>query len=289
MRIAVTGGRGRLGRFVVAELARHHDVRVIDRSSPSESDGFAAVDVLDGDALAAAFNEQEIVVHLAAIDRSVASSPEEVFETNVRGTWNAFHAAAATGVRRVILCSSSSALGLDDTNPDMPPLYLPVDETHPARPTATYGLSKLIGEQIAASFARTGEMEVLILRPVYVAFSEMVPFLSGASGGQPDREAEPRPYLRAYVGPEDAARAFLLAAERAYAGIETFHIAAADSFIDQPTLDYVRTLYGGLPRVRKPELYAEMPRASAWDIEHARKGLGWRPTTSWAKLRKGTI
>jgi len=186
----------------------------------------------------------------------------------------------------VILCSSSSALGLDDTNPEMPPLYLPVDEAHPARPSGTYGLSKLIGEQIAASFARTGEMEVLILRPVYVAFSEMIPFLSGVSGGRPDRETEPRPYLRAYVSPEDVARAFLLAAERAYAGIETFHVAAADTFIDEPTLDYVRALYGSLPPVRKPELYAAVPRTSAWDIEHARRALGWRPTTSWAELRK---
>ena len=287
MRIAVTGGRGRLGCYVVQELARHHEVRVIDRSSSSESNAFAAVDVLDGAALAAAVSEQEVVVHLAAIDRSVASSPEEVFETNVRGTWNVFHAAASAGVRRVLLCSSSSALGLDDTNPDMPPVYLPVDEAHPARPTGTYGLSKLIGEQIAASFARTGEMEVLILRPVYVAFPEMIPFLSGASGRQPHREAEPRPHLRAYVGPEDVARAFLLAAERAYAGIDTFHIAAADTFIDGPTLDHIRGLYGGLPPVRKPELYAAMPRASAWDIEHARKALGWRPTMSWADLRKG--
>ena len=289
MLIAVTGGRGRLGRYVVQELERHHWVRVIDRTPSRWEDDTVAIDVLDGTTLTAALSEQEVVIHLAAIDRSVASSPEEVFETNVRGTWNVFQAAASAGVRRVILCSSSSALGLDDTNPDMPPLYLPVDEAHPPRPTGTYGLSKLIGEQIAASFARTGEMEVLILRPDYVAFPEMLPILSGASGGQPDREAEPRPYLRAYVGPEDVARAFRLAAERAYAGIETFHIAAADTFIDEPTLDYLRGLYGGLPPLRKPELYAAVPRASAWDIEHARRALGWRPTTTWAELRKPTV
>ncbi|HVM78387.1 MAG TPA: NAD(P)-dependent oxidoreductase [Stellaceae bacterium] len=289
MRIAVTGGRGRLGRYVVRELARHHTVRAIDRGPPDRDDDLAAVDVLDGDALAKALAGQEIVAHLAAIDRSVARSPEEVFETNVRGTWNVFHAAARAGVRRIILCSSSSALGLDDTNPEMPPLYLPIDESHPARPTATYGLSKVIGEQIAAAFARTGEIEVLVLRPVYVAFPEMIPFLLGKPGREPGREAEPRPYLRAYVGPEDAARAFLLAAERAYAGIETFHIAAADTFIDEPTLDHIRGLYGAVPPLHKPEIYGAQPRASAWDIEHARRALGWRPSTSWADLRRRIV
>lgn len=283
MRIAVTGGRGRLGRYVVAELARRHEVGVIDRAPPDGS--FAAVDVLDGAALADAVRDQEMVVHFAAIDRSVASAPEAIFETNVRGTWNVFHAAANAGVRRVILCSSVSALGLDHSNPGMAPLYLPVDEAHPARPSETYGLSKLIGEQIAAAFARRGEMEVLVLRPTYVAFPEMIPFLAGMAGRQPEREAEPQPYLRAYVGPEDVARAFALAAERAYAGIETFHIAAADTFIDEPTLDYLRRIYGGLPTVRKPEVYGEKPRAGVFDIEHARRALGWRPTTSWPELR----
>ena len=288
MRITVTGGRGRLGKYVVRELKGAHQVLVLDRSPPGFDEEGAAVDVLDGEALATALAGEEIVVHLAAIDRSVARSPEEVIETNVRGTWNVFHAAQSKGVRRVILCSSSSALGLDDTNPGMPPLYLPIDEGHPTRPTATYGLSKLIGEQIAASFARAGEIEVLILRPVYVAFPEMLPFLLGKPGGDPEREAEPRPWLRAYVAPEDAARAFRLAAERGYAGIETFHIAAADTFIEEPTLDYIRGLYGALPPVHKPELYGAEPRASAWDIEHARRALGWRPSTSWEELRKGT-
>ena len=289
MRIAVTGGRGRLGRYVVRELLSGHEARAIDRTPPRLGEEGVAVDVLDGEALASALASQEIVVHLAAIDRSVARSPEEVFETNVRGTWNVFHAAQRAGVRRVILCSSSSALGLDDTNPGMPPLYLPIDENHPPRPTATYGLSKLIGEQIAAAFARSGEIEVLMLRPVYVAFPEMLPFLLEKPGGDPGREAEPRPWLRAYVGPEDAARAFRLAAERAYAGIETFHIAAADTFIEEATLDYIRKLYGGLPPLHKPEVYGAEPRASAWDIEHARRALGWRPSTSWAELRSGAV
>jgi nucleoside-diphosphate-sugar epimerase len=263
VRIALTGGRGRLGRYVAIELRRRHEVRIVDRAVPeaAEPRPYPPADVLDHEALAAAFRDHEAVVHLAGIDQSLASAPEAVFETNVRGTWNAFEAAERAGVRRMVLCSSTSALGLDHTNPHLPPLYLPVDEAHPARPSSTYGMSKLLGEEIGAAFGRRGGLEVLILRPSYVAFPEMLAFLAGAKGTQAEREAEPVPLLRSYVAPEDAARAFALAAEHEYRGVETFLIAAADTFTDEPTLDHIRRTYGTLPPIRRPETYELNPRA----------------------------
>jgi UDP-glucose 4-epimerase len=288
VRIALTGGRGRLGRYVAAELRqRSHEVRIIDRAAPDagEPSLYSPVDVLDYGALAVAFRDQEVVVHLAGIDQSLASAPAAVFEANVRGTWNAFEAAEHAGVRRTVLCSSTSALGLDHTNPTLPPLYLPVDEAHPTRPSSTYGMSKLLGEEIAAAFARRGTFEVLILRPSYVAFPEMLGFLSGAKGTQAEREAEPVPLLRSYVAPEDAARAFALAAEHEYGGVETFLVAAADTFTDEPTLDHLRRTYGVLPPIHRSELYERSPRASVLDNSRARRVLGWEPTTSWPQLR----
>jgi len=288
LRIALTGGRGRLGRYVAAELRRRHEVRIIDRGAPdtAEPAPHPPVDVLDYDAIAAAFRGHESVVHLAGIDQSLASAPAAVFETNVRGTWNVFEAAERVGARRVVLCSSTSALGLDHTNPHLPPLYLPVDEAHPTRPSSTYGMSKLLGEEIAAAFARRGTLEVLILRPSYVAFPEMIAFLSGVTGTQAEREAEPVPLLRSYVAPEDAARAFALAAEHKYDGIETFLLAAADTFTDVPTLDHLRRTYGTPPPVRHPELYERNPRASVLDTERVRRVLSWQSATSWPELRR---
>jgi nucleoside-diphosphate-sugar epimerase len=287
VRIALTGGRGRLGRYVAAELRQRHEVRIVDRGATDAAEPATdpPVDVLDFEALAAAFRDHEVVVHLAGIDQSLASAPAAVFETNVRGTWNVFEAAEQAGVRRVVLCSSTSVLGLDHTNPTLPPLYLPVDEAHPTRPSSTYGMSKLLGEEIAAAFARRGTLEVLILRPSYVAFPEMLAFLSGAKGTQAEREAEPVPLLRSYVGPEDAARAFALAAERGYAGIETFLLASADTFSGTPTLEHLRQTYGALPPIRRPELYEHNPRASVLDHSRAERVLGWQPTTSWPELR----
>jgi len=286
MRVAVTGGRGRLGRHVVAEMAKRHEVRVLDRSAPTEAGGYPAVDVMDAARLTEVLKGQEVVAHLAAIDRSVPCPDDVLFDINVRGTRNLFDAAESAGVRRVLLCSSSSTLGLDDTNPDMPPLYLPVDEAHPTRASSTYGMSKVIGEQIAGAYARRGKMEVLILRPCYVAFAELIPFLLGIAGPAAGRDAEAPPYLRPYVDPGDVAHAFALAAEHRYTGIETFHICAADSCTDTPTLDHLRRLYGAVPPLRQPELYEKNPRAGVFDISKARTVLGWKPTTSWSALAR---
>lgn len=286
MRVAVTGGRGRLGRHVVAELAKKHEVRVLDRSAPADAGGYPAVDVMDAAKLAEALTGQEVVAHLAAIDRSVPCPDDVLFDINVRGTRNLFDAAETAGVRRVILCSSSSVLGLDDTNPGMPPLYLPVDETHPTRPSSTYGMSKLIGEVIAAAYARRGKLEVLILRPCYVAFPELIPFLLGTAGPQAGRDAEAPPYLRPYVDPGDVGRAFALAAEHKYAGIDTFHICAADTCAEVATLDHLRRLYGAAPTLKQPDLYEKNPRAGVFDISKARTVLGWQPATGWLELAR---
>jgi len=286
MRVAVTGGRGRLGRYVVAALAKRHEVRVLDKGAPTEAGAYPAVDVLDRAALAEAFKGQEAVAHLAAIDRSVPCPDDVLFDINVRGTWNVFDAAESAGVRRVIHCSSSSVYGLDDTNPEMPPLYLPVDEAHPTRPSSTYGMSKRAGEVIAAAFARRRKLEVLILRPCYVAFPELIPFLLGTTGPGAGREAEDPPYLRPYVDPADVARAFALAVEHGYSGIETLNICAADSCAEIATVDHLRHLYGAVPPLSQPGLYGENPRAGVFGIAKAKAVLGWEPTTSWAEMRK---
>ena len=229
MEIAVTGGLGRLGRYVVRELTQH-TVRVLDIGAQADCH---PVDLRDLDALRAGLRGVEVVVHLGGIDRSVATDDAATMQVNAMGTWNLFEASLQIGVRRVIHCSSSSVLGLDHSNPHMPPSYLPIDEAHPPRPTDAYGLSKLCGERIAEAYSRRG-MEVIVIRPCFVAFPDMADFMAGKPG--PEGRSEPMPYLRTYVGPEDCARGFAAAATVEYAGFETFFLAADDAFATEPTV-----------------------------------------------------
>lgn len=44
------------------------------------------------------------------------------------------------------------------------PQYLPLDENHPMMPFETYGLSKQVGEDIAAMMARSSDTSIVSLR-----------------------------------------------------------------------------------------------------------------------------
>ena len=278
MRIAITGGLGRLGQYVVRALAMHAP-RVLDIAAPADPPpDYHPANLLDLAALRAALQDIEVVVHLGAIDRSFATDDAATMQVNALGTWNLFEASRLAGVRRVVHCSSSSATGLDVSNPDMPPHYLPIDEAHPTRPTDAYGLSKLCGERIAEAFSRRG-MEVLVIRPCFVAFPEMADFMAGKAG--PEGRAEPMPYLRTYVGPEDCARGFAAAATVDYAGFEVFFLAADDVFATEPTVARLQALYGASIPVRDAALYERFPRASPVSHAAARARLGWSPTTRW--------
>ena len=252
MEIAVTGGLGRLGRYVVRELMQH-TVRVLDIGA--QPDCYPA-DLRDLDALRAGLRGVEVVVHLGGIDRSVATDDAATMQVNAMGTWNLFEASLQTGVRRVIHCSSSSVLGLDHSNPNLPPNYLPIDEEHPLHPTDAYGLSKLCGERIAEAYSRRG-VEVIVIRPCFVAFPDMAAFMAGKRG--PEGRSEPMPYLRTYVGPEDCARGFAAAAM-----VDT--PASRHSFSPpmmrsptEPTIGRLEALYGTLIPLRDAALYRQHP------------------------------
>lgn len=278
-RIAVTGGSGRLGRYVCRALRdAGMAVCVVDRVPPAEAFPHAAADLLDLESLTTAFRGHDAVVHLAAIPNPFADPPDRILTVNAFGTWLVMTAAVAAGVRRAVVASSDSATGLVFKAHDVPPDYLPVDEDHPLRPTEAYGLSKQLAETIAASVARGAGIELVVLRPVYVAFPELHRDLPARGRDPASRN------LWSYVMPEDAARAFALALARRTNGIETYFIAASNTLSPIPTLDLLAARYGRLPPLRDPERWTRDPFASVVSIDRARAALGFESAGNWRSL-----
>ena len=278
-KVAITGGSGRLGQHVTARLEGVCDRLVVDLVAPAAEVAFSAVDVTDYPALLAAFAGCDAVIHLAAIPDPRSAPADLTFRTNVQGTFAVLQAAEDAGIRRVVLASSDSVVGFHYDPPDWRPLYLPIDEAHPLRPTEFYSLSKRVGETIAESFAARGRLEVVVIRPTHIVFPPEYPELEA-------RGADLHNYhVWTYVAPEDVALAFRLALALPTVRFETFFISAADGLNRLPTLALCRERYGRLPKIRRPEVYRRLPTASILDGSRAREILGFVPTSNWRRMR----
>jgi UDP-glucose 4-epimerase len=157
----VTGASGRIGRRLVRALqAEGHWVRGFDLAgAPEDSpDELVVGSLLDPETLEQALEGIEGVVHLAALMSWQPKDEAALFDVNVRGTFNLLQVVARQGVQRFVFASSG------EVYPELDPTYLPIDESHPARPTSVYGLTKLLGEEIVRNFGRRTGLPFCILR-----------------------------------------------------------------------------------------------------------------------------
>lgn len=276
-RVLVTGASGRVGRHVVDALVDDCEVTVLDLVPPVQDVPFIEGNVLDLEKVRVSMTGQDAVIHLAAIDFGVPAEPEAYFGTNVMGTWNAVQAAREAGIRKVVLASSISAVGIGEMRPDFLPEYLPVDEAHAMKPAHAYGLSKLVVEDIARGFTLQGDMSITCLRPVAVVVESNL-------RRTVDRATDPgHPWLAAYVTGEDTGRAFAAALDYD-AVFDAMFIATDDSASPVPTLERLADVYGAAPPVRDSGWFERNPLASPIDATRAKERLGWRPTSTWAEV-----
>ena len=274
-RVVVTGGSGRLGRHVLRELGKHYDVINADLAVDNGVYPYVQTDIMKFEGLLTATRGADAVCHIAGIDYDREVPANEFVRVNALGSWHVLQAAAENSVGKVILTSSVAACGLSEMRPDWLPLYLPIDEEHESRPVHAYGVSKLLLEQMGASFARGAAMSVICLRPVTVLVRDSVrDYMNFVAA--PDRR-----WLFYYVTGEDVARAFTLALQADAPPFEVFFLSAADTSRPEPTLDWYARRVGRLPDIVDLQLYQENPRASVFSSDKARRLLGWTPTSDY--------
>ncbi len=278
MRILVTGGAGLIGRHAVDRLVRggHSVTALVRRASQAPKDELvlASTEVV-GDAADVALvttltRDVDAVLHLAAIAGPVGHTAKELIVANTGTTMTVLEAAGESRVKAVVIASSISILGMAWSEELMSPLYLPIDEAHPLRPTEGYALSKECDEAAARMASRRWGLPVVALRFPFTHSQEVV----RRRAADPAQAFYMAKELWAYLDLRDAARACELALTSAVAGrlpgCTVLNVIADDLIVDRALGELVDewhpSLVGSLPGY---------PFAGAYDVGAARRKLGF--------------
>jgi nucleoside-diphosphate-sugar epimerase len=272
MRVAVTGGSGKAGRWVVQDLRDHgHDVLNVDARHDGSMFGLCLLaDLADYGQAAEALTGMDAVVHLAAIPAPGLRPPAETFRINTLSTYNVFAAAEANGLRRVVWASSETVLGLPF---DTPPLFAPIDETIDVRPESSYALSKVAGEAMAAQLSRRTGIPVVGLRISNIMEPDDYALFPSYWGDARLRKWN----LWGYVDCRDVAQACRLGLEAPVEGAVVCIVAASDTCMTRPSTDLMAEVFPSVPLTRPVH-----GRETLLSIDRARRALGYEPAHCWA-------
>ena len=277
MRIAVTGGSGKLGRHVVRRLTDDgHQVLNLDRAGERHR-GLALVDLRNyGQVLDVLLGLDDrhsgfdAIVHLAAIPAPGISPDAATFENNMLSTYNVFQAARRAGIKKVVYASSETVLGLPF---DVDPPYIPVDEEYPARPESTYSLVKHLEEQMAIQLTRWDpELSITGLR-----FSNVMDPEDYERFPSFDADATLRKWnLWGYIDGRDGAQAVARALENGQPGFEAFIVANADTVMTRSSASLAAEVFPNVTVTRELGEHETM-----LSIDKARHLLGFEPEHTW--------
>jgi nucleoside-diphosphate-sugar epimerase len=271
MRIVVTGGSGKGGRWVVKDLRAHgHDVLNADLVRDESEHGQAVqVDLTDLGQCHDILVGADAVVHFAAIPAPELRPEGETFRINAVSTYNVFQAAVRRPVARVVWASSETVLGLPF---DRPPDFAPIDESITPRPETSYALSKLVGETLAAQLARQTGVPFVGLR-----ISNIMEPADYARFPGFQADARLRKWnLWGYVDARDVAAAVRGALDADTTGAEVCIVAAADTVMERDSADLMAEVFPDVPLRR--ELNG---RETLLSIARARDLLSYRPAHAW--------
>lgn len=286
---AVTGAAGFIGSHLVEALAgAGHEVLAVDAFRPHydpavkerNADGFRVrrLDVVE-DPLDELVDGVDGIFHLAArpgVRSGWGPDFEDYVRDNIVGSQRLFDAAAAAGVR-VVWASSSSVYG-DAAS-------FPTPESAVPAPISPYGVTKLTGERIAYTYARSVGLDVVTLRyfTVYgprqrpdMAFTRLAnALLDGRTFELYGDGSQSRGFT--YVG--DAVAATIAAMERATGGA-VYNVGGGSEATMREVIDMLERISERRLDLRIGEVATGDVRRTAADTTRIRAELGWQPHVS---------
>lgn len=302
MAILVTGGAGYIGSVAVADLqAKGEDVVVIDNlayghreaivSSVHFYEGNIGDKILVKNILSK--HNIEACMHFSAfayVGESV-EKPNIYFENNVGQTLKLLDVLIENNVKRFVFSSTCATFG--------EPIYVPIDENHPQKPTNPYGWTKFMVERILETyntayglkfvalryFNACGATEVLgehhepethLIPLVLFAAQGKIPHVSiyGNDYATPDGTA-----VRDYIHISDLSAAHLLALEhlRSDKPSEFINLGNGQGFSVKEVIETARRITGKQIEAKIAPRRAGDPSKLVADAKKAREILGWKP------------
>lgn len=270
--------------------------RVVDEALRTFGFDVVGLDLVDGEDLmdSRAIGDRirgcRFVVHLAALDEepeerseldpSSTGGTEQILRTNVGGTALLLGQATKAGVERVVFLSSVDVLGCFMGQGR--PVYLPIDDQHPLDPQGPYAWSKLVGEELVATFTAATGAASICLRAPGVFDASMYDFIRAVRTENPESEWAPFWEYGAFLDVRDLASAIIAALTvPSLSGHHRLLVNANDissATEDGPTL--ARRLLPDVPLHSSARLDQDR-FAALLETGPARAVLEWEPAHRW--------
>jgi len=298
-KVVVTGGLGFIGSHLVEKLSENNLVVIIDDQSTGKIENIkhlniSKIDTTMGDItsinLEEIFDGADYVFHEAAVT-SVQKSVDDPFnsnEINITGTLKVLEAAKNTGVKKVVLASSSAVYGETES--------LPLSEDDPVNPLSPYAVGKTTGELYCNVFSEIYGLPTISLRYFNVfgprqdpnsQYAAVIPiFIDKILKSESPVIYGDGEQSRDFVSIKDIIAANIMAAESKLTG--AFNIGLGKSTTINQLAEMINEIIG---KDIKPVYEKERPgdiKHSLADISKA-KSLGYDPKADFKEELKETV
>ena len=274
--VLVTGAAGQIGSHVATALCSS-GTQVVTSDLHGNVD--VHVDLTHYESVLAAMRGCTHVIHCGAIPTSIDGREHDVLASNVQGTWNILQSCVNNGISRAVVFSSVNAFGSFAGH--RPLAYLPGDDAYPVHTHNPYQLAKHLVETTAKHYARIHNMDIALLRPVYVASEKAYSFWKSNENIAPNIWSISD--LWSYVDLRDVVSAAILAATAPFTGCHAMLLAAADTTTTLTTAQLIERDYpeAVMTDSLKQWLDTDNRYQGLIDCSTAKNIIGWVPQYTW--------